>query len=488
MTSDWYKLEENERIKEIYTKYSIKDFLEWWTDKEIKVMEVRIKDYPLIKIVSKKLNLPYSPSGVYIWNELQLKLVMKEVRDRATIWFGVNSRKQNWNKFGKKSFGGTDNHIKQIDLLFIDIDRIEKNGPANRIDLENCDKMAELILERLSTQNWNKNYCKICSGNGVQLLIKFDIPIKLPDVIYINKSGNVNDGYFELNEEFEKLKRLILEGVGKDILKFSKKYAKDLNVEVDKSCFNIGRVAALPFTKNFKYGGFTWRGIIKLENGINDGLSDYVLSKELDVEAYNAKKLFYSNKTISHTDLIRPGKIKEHKLIKFMLENELPYGMINNYLIFQLKCLLRDSKIDLNSKEWKEIHKQLEIKVKGNISMNIPDNKFGFDENIVNKYFIINEIIPIYPIYPNKTKKLNMKIDNFKWEDIDKYDLIKNIQLSEEHEILEDIVVFRKQLIESDMNNVDKYAAFLRSCIQKYGEKTVKYYFDYVMLKLLSYE
>ena len=484
----WYNLNEKERIEQVYSKYTVKDFWEWWCSGEAKVMEVRIKDYILIKLVAKKFNLPYSPSGVYVWTEQQLKQVMKEVRDKATIWMAVNSRKQNWGKWGKKSFGGTDNNVKQIDVLFIDIDRVVKEGVANKIDLENCDKMAELILERLGTYNWNKSYCKICSGNGVQLLIKFDIPIKLPECVYVSKGNNTEVGYYEVNTEFEKLKRLIPEGVGNDILKFSKKYKKDLNVEVDKSCFNIGRVAALPFTKNFKYGSFTWRGIIKLENGVNDGLSDYVLSKEINVEEYNSKKLFYSNKSISHTDMIKAGKIKEHKLIKFMLENDLPYGMINNYLIFQMKCLLRDSKIDLNSEEWIKIHKQLEVKVKGNIPMNIPDAKFGFDENIVNKYFIVNEITPIYPIYPNKTKRLDMKIDNFKWDDIHKYNLIKEYKLTEQMDMLEDIMVFKHELKEGDISNIDKYAAFLRACINKYSEKTVKYYFEYVILKLLSYE
>jgi len=483
MTTEWYRLEENERIKEIYTKYSIKDFWDWWLGKETKVMEVRIKDFPLIKIVSKKFNLPYSPSGVYVWSVEQLKLVMKEVRDRATIWFGVNSRKQNWNKWGKKSFGGTDNNIRQIDILFIDIDRVEKNGPANRIDLENCDKMAELILERLATQGWNKNYCKVCSGNGVQLLIKLDVPIKLPEVEYIS---NGKDSYYMKNDEFEKLKRLIPEGVGNDILKFSKTYKKDLNVEVDKACFNIGRVAALPFTKNFKYGGFTWRGIVKLESGVNDGLSDHVLSKEDNIKIYNERAVFQS-KALQRRDKIKKGELKDNMLIKYMLENDLPQGMRNNYLWFSVKCLLRDSGIDFNGEEFKKIHAQLEKK-HGGLPPNIPDDKFSFNEDIVNKYFIINELIPIYPIYPYKTKKLDMKIDTFKWSDINDYTIIKNIPLTQQHDIMEDIVYFRNFLNEGDMNNIDKYAAFLRSCIEKYGEKTVKYYFEYVMLKLLSYE
>jgi hypothetical protein len=486
MTTDWYRLDEGQRITDVYCKYSVKDFWEWWLGDETKVMEVRIKDYLVIKNIAKKFNLPYSPSGVYVWTVEQLKCVMKDVRDRATIWMGVNSRKQNWNKFGKKSFGGTDNNVRQIDVLFIDIDRVLKEGPANRLDLENCDKMAELILERLATQGWNKNYAKICSGNGVQLIIKFDVPIKLPEVVYVNKTSNGTAGYFENNDEFEKMKRLIPEGVGNDILKFSKKYKNDLGVEVDKACFNIGRVAALPFTKNFKYGGFTWRGIITLEKGVNEGLSDYVLSKLNNITLYKERAVFIT-KGLQRRDKIKKGELKDNILIKYMLENDLPAGMRNNYLWFQVKCLLRDSGIDLNSEEFRLIHKQLEVKY-GSLPANIPDAKFGFDENIVNKYFIVNQLVPIYPIYPNKTKRLDMKIDDFKWDNINKYNLIKEIKLTEQFDMLEDIMMFKSQLKEGDISNTDKYAAFLRSCITKYGEKTVRYYYDYVILKLLSYE
>jgi hypothetical protein len=58
--TEWYKLDEKERITEVYTKYSIKDFWDWWQGAEHKVMEVRIKDFLLIKQVSQKLNIPYS--------------------------------------------------------------------------------------------------------------------------------------------------------------------------------------------------------------------------------------------------------------------------------------------------------------------------------------------------------------------------------------------------------------------------------------------
>ena len=45
----WYNLSEQERIEIVYSQYTIKDFWYWWSGGEQKVMEVRIKDFPLIK-------------------------------------------------------------------------------------------------------------------------------------------------------------------------------------------------------------------------------------------------------------------------------------------------------------------------------------------------------------------------------------------------------------------------------------------------------
>jgi hypothetical protein len=74
----WYELDEKERIK-LFAKYTIKDFWEWWTNNEPRVMEIRITDYILVKEVAKKFNLPYSASGVYVFNELLLKAVIGSV-------------------------------------------------------------------------------------------------------------------------------------------------------------------------------------------------------------------------------------------------------------------------------------------------------------------------------------------------------------------------------------------------------------------------
>jgi len=475
----WYNYSEEDRIEKVYSQFSIKDFWNWWSNNEQKVMEVRIKDFNIIKEVSAKYNLPYSSSGIYVWNDEQLKLIIGAVRNRATIWFGVNPRKRNYNKWGKKSFGGSDCNINEVGFIFIDIDRQIKNGPATSVELENCNKLSDLIIERLQTQGWNKSYIKICSGNGVQLLIKFDFPFKLPEIEYDSK----NNMYIE-SKEYNKIKSLIRETIGKDIIRFCFKYKKDLGVEVDKSGFNIGRVAALAYTKNFKYNGFTWRGIVELQNGVNDGFSDYLLSKENDVIIYQTKAVF-SQKSLSSRDRLIPGKLKNNILVKFMLEHELPYGMINNYLWFSFKCLLRDSKIDLHSEEFQKIHKQIEAKVKGQLPINLPDIKFQFDENIVNKYCIVNLIPPLYPLWPKRIKLLDIDINEVTLENTKTEDSI--MELSEDTDILQDLEMCKKTFM-IGMNNGSKFRSFILGCIKKYGEEKTKYYFDYIMKRYLSYE
>lgn len=478
----WYKLSESERIQQVYALHTIKDFWDWWSDGEEKVMEVRIKDFARIKELAKELQIPYSPSGVYVWNDILLKEVIRRTRD-VTLWFGINSRKRNWNQFGTKSFGGRDCNVKQIDVLFIDIDRVKKDGVATEEELEKCDQLANIILDKLSIQNWNKSYCKVCSGNGVQLLIKLDFPIKLSEQEYDSRTKS-----FTPNDSFDRLRVLIPKGIGFDILKFCNKYKEELGVEVDKACFNIGRVAALLQTKNYKYQGFTWRGVVQLEKGVNDGLSDYVLAKVDDIKLYREKNVFVKSKAITPSNRIKPGKIFEHPLAKLLTERELPHGGINNILWAQMKALLRDSGIDFASEEFRKFHKEVELKQKDNYPANIPDKNYTFNENTVNRWCIDNLYPLLFPAWANKTKKKDLGIDTILFEhvikDTDEY------TLNSERTILEDLDWFKKEL-SSDVSpgiNGEKFLKFVRSCITKYGETRTRYYFENIMKKYLSYE
>ena len=111
----WYEYDENERVKNVYGKTTLQD-------NQSKVMEIRIKDFLLAKQIANKLNLPYSASGVYVDNVEQLKYVLKLAREKVTMWFGINPKKKNINKWGKKSYGGKDINVNEIGFIFIDID------------------------------------------------------------------------------------------------------------------------------------------------------------------------------------------------------------------------------------------------------------------------------------------------------------------------------------------------------------------------------
>lgn len=285
----WYNLTESERVNKVYSKYSIKDFWDWWSDgKDNRVMEIRFRgDYSIVKEVSETFYLPRGKPGVYVDSADKLKKVIGFAREKTPVWFGVNPRKKNFNEWGTKSYGGLDANVSEISYIFFDIDRMEKNGAAQPYELKSAQRMADLIIEQFGNHGWDKSYCVICSGNGVQILFKLDVPIKLPKLAFDSETKR-----FQYNPEFEKLKNIIKDGVGKEAISFTSRFEKDLRVTIDAVALNIGRVAALPVTKNFKYGGFTWRGIIDMKNGVNKGLSDYILSRKTDIKHYNSLKVF----------------------------------------------------------------------------------------------------------------------------------------------------------------------------------------------------
>ena len=490
MNKEWFQLSESERIKNIYSKTSIEEFWDWWSDGENKFMEVRIRDFSIIKQLNNKYKIPYSPSGVYINNAKQLKFVISKVRDVATMWFGIQPRKKSYNNFGWKSFGGKDVNVSEIGFVFIDIDRMDKNGPANKKDLEHADILCNAILEKLKTNGWSKSYLKICSGNGLQVLLKLDVPLKMINVDFEKMVVGDKDYYKPIeNDEYIKLKSVLREGVGKQILNFSKKFAREyekqnnekLNAIVDKNVFKLSVVGSLPVTKNYKFDSFTWRGVVDLKNGLNSGLSDYVLYVIEDMPKYVNSNVFTPSRALKNTNRFIKNKIRQHPVIQLILDNELPYGMINNYLWFQIKCLVRDSKVmndDGFRDEFMKVHKQIEAKLNGNLSMNIPDKKFKFEENIINKFCMENLIPPIYPLWDGSKKKFDSKINEVEWEEVN-FSSTKDKNYNGT-DIYEDMKLFKEELIDGDYSNKLRYIGFIKGCIGKYGVKKTHYFFTYI--------
>ena len=85
---EWFEHNQDDRIKEVFSKFTIKDFWDWWCNDNPKVMEVRIKDYRLIKEIASELGYPYSLSGIYVWSESMLKSVIKRIRENnvSMVW------------------------------------------------------------------------------------------------------------------------------------------------------------------------------------------------------------------------------------------------------------------------------------------------------------------------------------------------------------------------------------------------------------------
>lgn len=492
---EWFDLPTEERINKIYAQYTIEQFWNWWSGKEYKVMEIRIKDIELIKQIATQLNLPWSASGVYVKNYIELKQVIKTAREKAVMWYSIQSRKRNTTKFGAKGFSGMDSNVLQIEHLFIDIDRITKIGPATNKDLENSNYLADKILEQLGKVGWNKNYCKICSGNGVQLLIKLDVPIRLPPVEFkaikekSRKTGqDVTTYIYTENEEFQEVKLILYKGVGEELLQFSrKKEFIERGVTVDKNTFKLSVVGSLPFTKNYKYESFTWRGIVELKDGLNDGLTDYIMSKKVSTQhprVFTARQVTQKNK-------ITIDNLYEHKLVRFMLDEDLPYGEINNKLWFSLKILLRDSKFPFDSDQFRELLNKLEIKVKGKLTTNIPDSKYRFEEGTVNSYCINNCIPPLYPMWPNSTKPVNEVLKEHIFKD-GTIEGLKEIKLNEGITIMEDLIEFKKdfdsKVKENKIIPYTYFSEFLKGVINKYGSEKAQYYYTYLIKEYMLWE
>ena len=490
----WYNLNDKDRIELIYSKHKLKDFWDWWSDGKPKVMEVRIQDYNLIKKVANTFKLPWSASGVYVKSSEELKQVALSVRDKTTMWFGINPRKKNHNMFGGKSYGGKDCHVEELGFLFLDIDRVKKDGPATSEDLKNSEVLADLILKKLALQGWDKSYVKICSGNGVQLIIKLDESILIPPVTW---APAINT--YISNEEFRNHQDLIRKGFGAQIVRFAKQYRAELGVEVDKAGFNIGRVGALPTTKNFKHNGFTWRGIIELKTGENKGFGDYVYSAIDDIKTYASSSTLMKGKKLALPNRrMVAGKLRENELINLLLTHDFKkVSGINNTIWFYTKMLVRDSKIDLNGKEFREIHNKLKVKHDRTFTLNLPEQQFEFNEKMVNTFCIENCIPPVYKdIWKLTGYERKYKVDILEnMDDMKDYNSVE-IDLSKDR-IMDDLRHV-KELMDEE-RGLEKpamlifmaikkiYIGFLNASIIKYGHDTTKLLNDYVLHDFFNY-
>ena len=92
-----------------------------------------------------------------------------------------------------------------------DIDKKDHNSAAKPKEIQEADNLADKLLADFGKNNWNQNYIKVCSGNGIQLLIKLDKPIIMPIIeqFEMDKDNRLLDVVVE-TDEFIKLKKALI--------------------------------------------------------------------------------------------------------------------------------------------------------------------------------------------------------------------------------------------------------------------------------------
>jgi len=512
-SNEWFNLEINDRIKNIYSSYTIEQFWNWWSDNEPFYMEIRTIKWEDAKEIGTKLKIPYSNTDVFVNNSKNLKRVIQYTRkNEKNVWFGIQPRKKATNKYGFKCLSGGDIFVKCIKYIFIDIDRKIKKGPANNIELEVCDIIANKILDKFSKHNWNKNYCKVCSGNGVQLFIKLDIPIEMPDIEYnVVKVENKKQYFPILNNDFNNIK-ILTKRIGQQIKRYVnnlcrtkteliEKYNNILsenkeeleNIDLDETSYRIAQVASLPFTKNFKYNGFLWRGIIEIKDtDSNIGLTDHLIYMNEDTKKYSSNKnnIFVSKgRKLEKGYYIKNGELEKNILCKFMLDNKFPEGGINNTLWFQLKCLLRDSNFDLSSEEFISFHNKIKMLHQRTFSLNLPEKKYSFSENTINNYCILHRLPIIYKLWPEKNKKTLYFNNELKLDFKTRKMYSNNIKLDNNTDLFEDLKQFKTYLKDNEQQyNIELVYMFINALEVKYGTENAIYYTNNILEKYFLYD
>jgi len=531
----WYEYDTNERVKKVYTKYTLKQFWDWWTDKQKQTMEVRIKtSFSDIKDYSINNYIPMSKSGLYVDSFDKFYNVIKHFRQNNVIWFGVNPKRKLVNKQGYKKYSGLDINISEIKYLFIDIDRIKKEGIATKEDLMSADILSNYLLEELGKAGFNKNYCKICSGNGVQLLFKLDMPFNIPYPKFDKKLGE----YIE-DEFFDKVKNVFRNGIKSILQNYSNSFRDKFNVEIDTTCFNMGRVGALPFTYNFKHNKSIPRGIIELvEKGENTGISDYLKQLSDDLGFKEEKRKEFDKKTdiiITSDYEIKKDEMYRNSIVDLMMNYRFPMGGINNTLWFALKILFHRNKINKTDKEYvtirerlKKLHERgfsdngLETKYSDNYNGPIKEKHLGMVPFMVNKYLRLNKIEritdnkigfhkPLFDLSPNgkSMKKLKVNISNTDISKKSKWDYNLSEQLIDP---LSDVIEFAKHLdrvregdfleegmtksgnltsfgrIYAKLHMDNLFLVFLRKFREKWKDEITCYMYKYYMEEYFNYK
>jgi len=468
MEQKWYELSKKDLMSYINDTCSLKEFFEWWQDGDFeRFMELRFTDWRDSDAVSRRYKLFKYKTSVFVKNAYHLEQVVKNYSGKTNIWFGVNPKRPLREPDGRFKIKQYDVHCKEIAFLFLDIDRVVKSGrPATNNELMHADILCDKIVENMSKNNMASSYVKLCSGNGVQVLFKLDVPFTIPKPTYDDEGKKHVENSF-----FKERKNIIRKGIGSVLSNFSFESVEGV-VEVDSTCFNMGRVGALHKTFNFKYDTPLPRGIVSfVDIAKNDGLSDYLKSiKEKKTVHKSFKKSLSSfDKSLGQIFTIKEHDIVTNKLVKFMLEHTFPAGGINNTLWFALKLSFYISGICNEDSSYVDVHERLKTLHDRGFSDNglekdsvqkgigpLSDNDGKMIPYVVNKYLRMNKVCkvgssktfysaPLYEVAPFGRSKhditLNLKPQNLNSDSAVLFTLNKNTK----GDFIDDLKLFAEE-------------------------------------------
>jgi hypothetical protein len=435
----------NSKNKELdfYSKFS---FDEVWNfiNPDNLYYEIRIKGkskeekvFNYIRDLAKLIKAPYHWTGVFITTKEQFKKACYfGIKNKLTMYLSVQPKRKSFHSKEKikiKKYNGE----KQSELgfynIFLDFDPTKKLKALGEDTENECYKVARHFLN----ENTNiKKYIFICSGHGIQLRIPLDTPIMFPVDKYDENNCFIEDT--ETATYFSLMKIAL-----KDICL---KYSTDL-VSIDISGLEVSRVGRLPFSKNFKKEPYKSCGVIEIvNNDINHGLHDYIMSFYNKNLVFMTTREIYKNKQIAEQFLCDENNIRNTPLIKLLLKKELPSGDRNRVLFFQLKVLLKNCGINTKSEKITQLIRDIERVQKDTIALNDPGDVL-FNPNAIINYCVNNKIPPIYPVLYDKITKRQVKDE---WFDI-------NINKIHDKKIILDINILSsiyKNINKENLNNI----------------------------------
>lgn len=532
---EWFNLSKKDLMNQIKNSMSLKKFFEWWQDGDLqRFMELRFTDWKDADVASKKYKLFKYKTSVFIKNAFHLESIVREYSSKTNIWFGVNPKRPLRDSKGKYNIKQYDVNCKEIAFLFLDIDRVVKNNrAANNKELMTADLLCNKIIENLSKNGMACNYMKLCSGNGVQILFKLDVPFFIPQPTYDDKGQK----HIE-NSLFKERKDVIRKGIGTLLSGFYVEGLSDV-VEVDSTCFNMGRVAALHQTFNFKYKKPLPRGIVEFKiSGTNEGLSDYLLKiKDKKTIKSNLKKeIGYMDEQLAKEFCIKESELDKNKLVQLMLNHQFPNGGINNTLWYALKLSFYVSGVSNEDSEYINIHERLKsihnrsFSDNGLEKYNI-NNKKGplsdvdakFIPFIVNKYLRCNKICkvgsektfyhaPLFDVAPFGKNKYDITIKlepknlnsesshNFTLNKSQKKDFVEDVKLLEReyNNIRQGVYLSDQHVNQGEITSIGNVfikqqlfetgVSFLKSFKEKWEDEITAYMMKYYLEYYINYK